>query len=79
MGKQKKGFNWKARQQGGTLETDVVARLVAFMALLCFKSEVKQEPIFLQKGFILSIVVQLFFLIIVANGQVEGEGGSGWS
>ena len=38
MGKQKKGFNWKARQQGGTLETDVVARLVAFIALLCFKS-----------------------------------------
>ena len=37
MGKQKKGFNWKARQQGGTLETDVVARLVAFMALICFK------------------------------------------
>ena len=28
MGKQKKGFNWKARQQGGTLETDVVARWV---------------------------------------------------
>ena len=26
MGKQKKGFNWKARQQGGTLDTDVVAR-----------------------------------------------------
>ena len=27
MGKQKKGFNWRARQQGGTLETEPVARL----------------------------------------------------
>lgn len=33
MGKQKKGFNWKARQQGGTLETDVVARLKGKVAV----------------------------------------------
>ena len=26
MGKQKKGFNWRVRQQGGTLETEPVAR-----------------------------------------------------
>ena len=36
MGKQKKGFNWKARQQGGTLETDVVARWVEMMLLIGF-------------------------------------------
>jgi len=33
MGKQKKGFNWKARQQGGTLDTDAVARLKGKVSL----------------------------------------------
>ena len=39
MGKQK-GYNWKARQQGGTLETDVVARWVVVLVSLIILTKI---------------------------------------
>ena len=40
MGKQKKGFNWKARQQGGTLDTDAVARNYKQLSLKLLEVEI---------------------------------------
>ena len=40
MGKQKKGFNWKARQQGGTLDTDAVARYYKQLLLKLLEVEI---------------------------------------
>ena len=54
MGKQKKGFNWKARQQGGTLETDVVARWVEMMSLIGLK--LVKGALFSQKSLAVIVV-----------------------
>ena len=74
MGKQK-GYNWKARQQGGTLDTDVVVRWVQSCSyLLNYMKENYLGALF--------YVVSIGGIICVdnlTNGQVKREGGRGWS
>ena len=72
MGKQK-GYNWKARQQGGTLETDVVARWVVLISLIILKKIIWE---------LCSRAVSIGGIICgdnLSNGQVKREGGCGWS